>query len=365
MALQKIFRTDGWVKSTLGAAVPGAQVYVCTQPANVSSFPPTPLANVFSDVNGLVPVTQPIITDGFGHYDFYAPAGVYTIVIGLGGAIQQVYPDQSVGGASGTTGGGGGTALVLQVNGTPAVNQLLLNLAGQNSVSIADAGNGTINIAGASLQTNSVANALQSTLNLKSGSGISLTADGSGGVTVAATGGAVTTGSNIITLPAPSLTNFNPSVLGTVNSAGATNTFIQYIPGNSLFSTPSTWNMTIQTSSASTTVTMQLVKCAAGGLTVLTTTPITFGGLTSPTLAPAGSYTSDTISLQLSTSFDYYMLINSSTGLLHILAPPSASYGFTSGCYVGNTNLIGTSPLTFSGGTLQASKSLLFAFNAV
>lgn len=100
------FRFDGWVKSANGPAIAGANVYVCTQPANttqatdpvtgtpVSTWYPTPLASIFSDVNGLVPVTQPLQTDGFGHYDFYAAARAYTIVIMTGGRVQQFYTDQ-------------------------------------------------------------------------------------------------------------------------------------------------------------------------------------------------------------------------------------------------------------------------------
>lgn len=106
-----VFRADGWVKGAIGVAVAGAQVYVCTQPANVTppvavrngpvtgSFVPNPLASIFSDANGLVPIVQPISTDGFGHYDFYAGRGLYTAVIVNGGQIQQVYVDQSLGGA--------------------------------------------------------------------------------------------------------------------------------------------------------------------------------------------------------------------------------------------------------------------------
>ena len=185
MPLTNVFRTDGWVKTVQGYAVPGAQVWVCLQPANVASLPPSPLANIFSDVNGLVPITQPIITDGFGHYDFYALAGVYTLIISIGGVISQVYPDQSVGGASGT--GTGGTALTLQVNGTPNVNQFLLNLAGANSVSVTDSGNGTVSITGAVFQTSGVPNTLQSVFNLKAGTNLSLSADALGGVTINAT----------------------------------------------------------------------------------------------------------------------------------------------------------------------------------
>lgn len=90
------FRNDGWVKSTTGPAVPGAQVWVCLQPANLQ-IPPTPLANIFSDPNGLFPLAQPIITDGFGHYNFYAAAGLYTVLVALGGQLQQTYTDQLIG----------------------------------------------------------------------------------------------------------------------------------------------------------------------------------------------------------------------------------------------------------------------------
>lgn len=94
---QTFFRSDQFVKSAIGPAVPGAQVYVCLQPANVTDVPPSPLADIFSDINGLVPIEQPVITDGFGHVDFYAAAGLYTHVIVLGGRIQNVYEDQLLG----------------------------------------------------------------------------------------------------------------------------------------------------------------------------------------------------------------------------------------------------------------------------
>jgi hypothetical protein len=147
----------------------------------VASLPPSPLAAIFSDPFGLVPISQPIITDGFGHYDFYTTPGVYTVVVGLGGVTQQVYPDQSVGGGT----QGGGTALALQVNGAPTTNQLLANFRGAGSVTISADSLGDITITGASLalQTNSTANALQSVLNLKSGTAIILVPDGVGGVT--------------------------------------------------------------------------------------------------------------------------------------------------------------------------------------
>jgi hypothetical protein len=100
------WRMDGWIKTAIGPAVAGAQIYVCApQPANVGSAPPSPLAFIFSDPNGLVPVAQPLIADGLGHYDFYALAGLYTIVVAFGGKVSNFYPDQSLG-AVGTGQGG-------------------------------------------------------------------------------------------------------------------------------------------------------------------------------------------------------------------------------------------------------------------
>jgi hypothetical protein len=88
---------DGWVKSPLGQALAGVQVYVCNQPADAAFVPPEPLASVYADPAGAVPIVQPIITDGFGHYDFYALSGFYTVVIVNAGNVQNMYADQTVG----------------------------------------------------------------------------------------------------------------------------------------------------------------------------------------------------------------------------------------------------------------------------
>ncbi len=91
------FRKDGWVKSVLGQAIAGASVYVCYQPADTAWVPPLPQIPLYSDVNGVGILAQPVITDGQGHYDYYAIAGLYTEVIVNGGKVQQVYKDQMVG----------------------------------------------------------------------------------------------------------------------------------------------------------------------------------------------------------------------------------------------------------------------------
>ena len=126
------FRSDGWVKATTGAAVPGAQIYVATQPANVAFAPPSPLATIYSDPDGLVPITQPILTDGFGHYDFYVLPDTYTVVVALGGTIQQIYPDQSIGvaGGSGTVSSVGLTAAnIFSVTGSPITSAGTIDIA--------------------------------------------------------------------------------------------------------------------------------------------------------------------------------------------------------------------------------------------
>jgi hypothetical protein len=101
------YRADGWVKTTQGMAVSGAQIYVCEQPCNayppipaprtlpVKWAGPNPQARTFADPLGRVPLTQPIISDGAGHYSYYVASGVYTEVVLLGGKVQQVFQDLS------------------------------------------------------------------------------------------------------------------------------------------------------------------------------------------------------------------------------------------------------------------------------
>src|ERR1700685_2976425 len=133
MALN-FYRSDGWVKLVSGVAVPGAQVYILNQPANVTPpitpprtlpvpFVPNPQVQVYSDA-GFTPITQPIITDGFGHYDFYVLPGLYTVAIFTGGKLSQFYIDQTIG----NVGSGGNGAVLLETNGSPNFNQGILNL---------------------------------------------------------------------------------------------------------------------------------------------------------------------------------------------------------------------------------------------
>lgn len=173
---------DLFVKSAIGPAVAGAQVFVLTQPSpNVptgltAAIPtPTPLQQVYSDPNGLVPVTQPIITDGFGHANYYLLPGTYTVAVYLNGRLQQVYPDQST--ASGPAGG----VLVLQTNGTNNANQSLLNLySSDSSVTLTPDQNGNVN-----LQANGAAISRTASINyLIDGSGSAPSVGAKGQVTL-------------------------------------------------------------------------------------------------------------------------------------------------------------------------------------
>lgn len=135
------FRYDTWVKTAQGPAVAGAQIYVCGQPANVATAPPSPLSLIYADNAGLVPIIQPILTDGFGHADFYVLAGTYTVVVAYGAVIQQVYIDQSIA-ESGTI----PITIALETNGVPNGNQTLQNLVAGTGITIVDDGVGDVTI---------------------------------------------------------------------------------------------------------------------------------------------------------------------------------------------------------------------------
>lgn len=100
-----VFRFDGSINNAgLGQACEGVQVYVLTQPANTSVFPPTPLASLFTDSTGSTPLANPVISDGNGNFFFYAASGTYTLYYHdpFGRIPDEIFPDQAL-----TTQGGG------------------------------------------------------------------------------------------------------------------------------------------------------------------------------------------------------------------------------------------------------------------
>src|ERR1700690_1965792 len=184
----RVFRRDEFVRSVIGQSVPGAQGFVCSQPASATSFPPGPLALVFSDPAAVVPVIQPIITDGLGHCAFSVVAGTYTVVVANHDIIQQVFPDQLIG-------ANGVGSVSFETNGILNTDQATLNLKDGTNTTITPDGIGGVVIdstggASISLKTNGTPNADQAVLNLHSSdSSIALSSDGVGGVDLIASGG--------------------------------------------------------------------------------------------------------------------------------------------------------------------------------
>ena|ERR1700733_3559542 len=91
-----IFRLDWTAQTVLGQAIPGALIYVCSQPASTTSVPPSPLASLFTDSTGTTPLANPLVCDGVGQTFGYAVAGLYTVVVVQNGTIIGVYADQNL-----------------------------------------------------------------------------------------------------------------------------------------------------------------------------------------------------------------------------------------------------------------------------
>lgn len=86
-------RHDGIALGERGRPVAGATVVVCTQPANVTVAPCTPLANLFTDATLTTSAPNPLTSDGLGNYHFYAAPGIYTMQIYGPGINTYTTPD--------------------------------------------------------------------------------------------------------------------------------------------------------------------------------------------------------------------------------------------------------------------------------
>jgi hypothetical protein len=128
-------RFDCIVINAIGEAMPACNVYVCTQPANTSAIPPSPLATLYTDPTGDTILPNPVQADGNGNVFFYAPVGVYTLVYfdpyNRIFPNPQVFPDQQI-----VTPGGGSvnsvglsTPVGLTVSGSPVIVNGVLALA--------------------------------------------------------------------------------------------------------------------------------------------------------------------------------------------------------------------------------------------
>jgi hypothetical protein len=75
-----LYRRDEEIVDAMGNPVSGVQIALATQPANTSSFPPTPTVKLFGDGSGNPLPTPYPTTDAYGHCSYYAPPGLYTVV---------------------------------------------------------------------------------------------------------------------------------------------------------------------------------------------------------------------------------------------------------------------------------------------
>jgi hypothetical protein len=86
-------RKDDIVFGPQGRPVAGASVAICTQPANTTTAPCSPLADIFSDPALTQQLANPTKTDGLGNYHFYASPGKYTVQVFGPGLTTTVIPD--------------------------------------------------------------------------------------------------------------------------------------------------------------------------------------------------------------------------------------------------------------------------------
>lgn len=120
-------RHDGMVLGEEGKPVAGATVVVCTQPANVTVTPCTPLASLYTDATLTTPSANPLTTDGLGNYHFYAAPGMYTVQVYGPGVNTYTTPDMILPMNP-------ANAQVGSLTATNAISALTLSLGGNLSV---------------------------------------------------------------------------------------------------------------------------------------------------------------------------------------------------------------------------------------
>ena len=212
------------------------------------------------------------------------------------------------------------------------------------------------------LEVNDTPNLDQALLNLEAGTGITITDEGGGSVQISSTA-SVGTDQNVVTTPSwggSSVWPLNGTYLGTMNTSGGT--VFEQITSGMLIIQPTNWKATIGTVSSSTVVTLVIIQCTRGTGTVVASAAVTFGGLSSPTLAPAGLYQSDSINFPLVAGFDYYFALNTSTHLIGFNAPGTVQLGVTGGCVISSGNALpigGTLP-SWVGSSPEASNLIIF-----
>jgi uncharacterized protein (DUF2345 family) len=196
-------------------------------------------------------------------------------------------------------------AVSLETNGTPNGSQTLLNLAAGTNMTLTDNGSGTVTFA--STATNGVEslNSLTGTLSITAGSNITVTPSGSS-IEISATGGSGSAvGTNVWDNRYPPNTN---------TPAFKNFSLAWLLPASFLKNACNSWRFGFSFCDGTASVSigqMQVVQCTAGTTSVISTTAVTIGGSSTPTLTGTNSFQqfTDTISLAVSNAYDYYFML--------------------------------------------------------
>jgi hypothetical protein len=94
------YRRDDGIVDPMGAGISGVQIALATQPADTSSFPPTPAVQLYADPLGKIPLKTAPQTDAYGRCFYYTLPGIYTVVYRspqiATPTLTLVLPDQSI-----------------------------------------------------------------------------------------------------------------------------------------------------------------------------------------------------------------------------------------------------------------------------
>lgn len=118
-------------RSVSGPAIPGAQIYVCTSTAPLTPAPCQSNggteASIYSDIGLSVPITQPVVADGYGNFQYYASAGSYVESITGPGVVSISYPVMLAGVGTGCAAAGTNGSLLYNNGGTCGASNLIYN----------------------------------------------------------------------------------------------------------------------------------------------------------------------------------------------------------------------------------------------
>lgn len=144
---------------------------------------------------------------------------------------------------------------------------------------------------------------VQTLLNLTAGSGVTITDEGGGEVEISATASGVPSGMNVWPAGYGGWVTNNPQAV-----VVGGNTAANMLPGRLAVSMPASWKVALKPYSGTCILTAaSIATCNADSETINTQTPITFGGLSSVSFT--SEVVSDPIAIQIDADHDYYLFL--------------------------------------------------------